>query len=133
MNPLPKKDAFVELWKEYNEHRLENVYTCYKETVVQPIQKSDMDAMLSTKDRDTQFYETNAEHLHKLFSNHLALNFSFISDGNIKADITERQPQIDFGTIRDLRRLLDDTRPGGELLRKAFNDAMVRLSLNTKQ
>lgn len=101
-----------------------DVYLCNKEKVVKPIQAEDFAELL--KD-EKSLLEKYTPEIYDVFSNHLALNFSFVQGGKV-LDVTERHAMYDYEFINAFRSLLERNSLENPSLKKSLLSALVRHS-----
>lgn len=95
---MRKVDAFLFAMNKATQ----DIFLCTREKAIAPVQRSNLALLFKL---EKEILETYANDIKTLFSNHLALNFSFVASENIQA-IDEKNIQLDFECISKLRKLI---------------------------
>ena len=117
---MRKVDAFLLALEKADQE----VFLCTREKKVKPIQRADIASLFN---QQIESHEQYADEIKDLFSNYLALNFSFVSSENLQ-NLDETSPQIDFDCITQLRDVFQNPAPQTKTLQKAFCEGTVSSS-----
>lgn len=99
-----------------------DIFLCKSEKVIEPLQKSALEPLF---EKGETLIENYADQIYDVFSNHIALNFSFAASENVKA-ITEKQHNFDFECLEKFRKLLEQLGTENSTLKKCFIGAVVK-------
>ena len=99
-------------------------FMCNSEKVVAPIQRSTLAPLI---ENGQTLFEKYADQFYEVFSNHLALNFSFAESENVKA-IDETNLNLDFESLLSLRKLLEQQGTTNTVLKKCLIAGVVIFS-----